>query len=216
MNTEETNWAVLARIPDLNAHRSNAHDSEAMDSKLPASTGRLLSQALSFKLLAGAAFLLLLAAIVPFLFNKKGAPSDASPSMASAPPWHPGPIVAEADIPPVGNPTAARAATSPPTPAATPELLPPPPEVNLGLAPDTESDLPLMSRWPNPAHAIAEQMGVEQPRMGANQPMTIRTPVYQADTRAAYRPEAGAARYENTVEEPVIRKNHDHTRSSVY
>jgi hypothetical protein len=75
---------VLARFPEVAAAEPTAEGKDC-----PASPpGRLISQRLSAKLLLGGGLLLVLAAIVPFLFSKK---DDAKPGNNSTPTWEPGP-----------------------------------------------------------------------------------------------------------------------------
>ena len=89
MDAQGRTWTVLARIPDLDVGSDDAAEEET-GMGLPRSTGRLLRQALSFRLLAGAAVLLLIAAVVPlpFPFGAKTSPADPSPTADSVTTWH--------------------------------------------------------------------------------------------------------------------------------
>jgi hypothetical protein len=199
MQSTERNWTVLARIPDLNAGSDAAADEETFMG-LPASTGRLIKQALSFKLLIGTALFLLVAAVMPFVFGKKAPSADPSPVIDSAAAWHSGSNPALAERLPAGKMSATPAASSRPVaviPATSERVKPPatvPPLPDKRAPPQPRSaNGPLWSNWPNPAHATAKPAGGEAPRADATQPATVRPSEYEAD-----------------------RNNHDRTRSSVH
>ena len=99
---------ILARIPDL--HKGS--DSEPVAGG-PASRGRLLSQALSFKLLAGGTLALLVVAIVPFSFAKKEPLTVSQTAGDSLPTWHKVPPAAPADTTAVESSTAPQPVQNP-------------------------------------------------------------------------------------------------------
>ena len=70
-----------------------------------------------------------------------------------------------------------------------PAIVPPPPETQGHAATRRAADEPLMSRWPNPAHALRQPAGADEPRASANQPIAVRPSEYEADRRAGHRPE---------------------------
>ena len=72
MDLQRKKWTVLARIPDLNAAGADGAADEEAGGGLPASTGRLIKQALSFRLLVGTALFLLVAAVMPFALRQEG------------------------------------------------------------------------------------------------------------------------------------------------
>ena len=150
--------AVLARIPALNI--GTHEDSRG---ELPTSKGRLINQALSFKLLAGATFLFAVAAILPFTLSRG---SQSRPSSDSSRPsdalaeWQPSP---SAQLPSTSTPALATAVA-------------PPTEVACESASPASTGAPLMSPWPNPAHPTLSptEARFEQPPAGVNQAMAIR------------------------------------------
>jgi hypothetical protein len=103
-----TDADVLAFIPDVDATAVSA----AGDAPAARPLARLLSQPTSAKLLLGGALLLIVAAIVPFLFSKKEAPK---PVADGAPTWQPGPASPKAD----GGPKWNGGSTLPQTPQQT-------------------------------------------------------------------------------------------------
>ena len=77
MDRQETELVVLARIPDLgNVGRSRRRGWSL------ASRGRLIGQALSFKLLATAALLLVAMALVPLTVHTGSPAADSPPTAA--------------------------------------------------------------------------------------------------------------------------------------
>jgi hypothetical protein len=195
MDSLERTWTVLARIPDLNAGAEGTAEDETIMG-LPASTGRLIKQALSFRLLLGTALFLLVAAVVPFLSGKKAPSADPSPAADSATAWHTGsnPVLADKSIPPTPAAPARPVAVIPanPEPSRPPTTVPPLPETKAPPQPRV-AEGPLWSNWPNAAHATAKPASGEASRRNANQPVAGRPSEYEAD-----------------------RSNHDRTRSSVH
>ena len=149
MNLEKNHWTVLARIPDIN---SNTEESLANDESgwLPTSAGRLIQQAMSFKLLVGTALFLLVVAIVPLLTSRTppGA-TDPAKVAEQSPTWHGGPTPAPAEAVPAA--VAAKPATMVP---ATSEPIRPPavvtsePKTKAPPKPARVAERPLMSTWP--------------------------------------------------------------------
>ena len=171
MDRQEMELIVLARIPDLGSVGRNRRRGRSL-----ASRGRVIGQALSFKLLAIAALLLVAMALVPWTVHRSSQSADSPPAVAAgATPVAQTPAPAPAPASPSAVPAAApqpKVASAPPTPAA--------------------AEIPLMSKWPNPAHPTSTPVAAnEEPRAGANQPMAIRPPEY-------------------------LRNNHDRTRSGVH
>ena len=164
MDRQEMEPIVLARIPDLGSVGRNRHRGRSL-----ASRGRVIGQALSFKLLAVVALVLVAMALVPLTVRKSSQSADSPPTPACTP-------VAQAPAPrrSVCRPLLQhpRLPVAPPTPAV--------------------AEIPLMSKWPNPAHPTSTPVAAnEEPRAGANQPMAVRPPEY-------------------------LRNNHDRTRSSIH
>jgi hypothetical protein len=104
-----TDADMLAFIPDVDAAATSA----AGDTPASRPLGRLLSQPTSAKLLLAGAVVLVVAAIVPFLFSKKEA---SKPVAEGAPGWQPGPASQKAD----GGPKWNGGSTLPQTPEALP------------------------------------------------------------------------------------------------
>jgi hypothetical protein len=159
MNYDDAMPVVLARVPDLSGSGRSRRRREE-----PKSNGRMLNQAISFKLLGIAASLLLVVAIVPFAFN--GNPqADEAPATPAAPMpvWQPqaslvstetgvaapAPALPEPALTPLAAPAAAIPPPSPTFPI-------PPPAVQaypVASVPPAISETPTMSQWPNPAPA---------------------------------------------------------------
>jgi len=182
MDREKSNRTVLARIPDLSAD-TGGRISENEGGALPMSCGRWTNQTLAFKLLSGLTLLLIVVAVLPFFSSRKEKPVDASSTTDALTPWrqepsatapearmaqsHSRPVTRVRAIPeqspasgiPPGQPTAKNDANSKPA-----------------------TDEPLMSAWPNPARA-----GAEESRADAD-PTTSRPPEYEANARAGDEP----------------------------
>jgi hypothetical protein len=175
MDQQATTPIVLARIPDL-----RAVGPETVDGGRLLSTGRLINQALSFKLLTGAVLLLIAMAVVPFLVKRSGAPADspvvADPlatwqSTSSVAPTGPAPTVLS-----VGTTVVSSPASDSVVPI--PGELPPPVVAGSRPAP-ASAETPLMSTWPNPAHptSVSETSPDNSPAR-VNQAMAIRPTEY--------------------------------------
>jgi hypothetical protein len=196
MDSPRTKWTVLARIPDLNAAGAEGTVDDDSDGGLPTSAGRLVKQALSFRLLIGTALFLLAAAVIPFALGKKAPPGDPSPASDSATVWHSPSSSASANTSPISRlPTAGTAPQRPVAliPATSersrPPAMIPPPDAKAASQPHRTPDGPLMSRWPNPAQAHSQPAGAEGPQASANQPITVRPSEYEADRRAGGQPQ---------------------------
>jgi len=158
--------------------------------KQPYDGRRLIGQALSFKLLAGAALALLLAAIVPNLF--KHPTSDvAPPEQTLADSFPPRSNLADKPALATGRSAPVRPAT---VVAAVPEqaaeMAPPIYQPNEEKVPTLTAEEPRMSPWPNPDQMPQTvQETPNSPRVPpAGQPYTVGSalpPAYQADARAA-------------------------------
>lgn len=176
MDQQATTPIVLARIPDLRAVGPETVDGERL-----LSTGRLINQALSFKLLAGAVLLLMVMAVVPFLVKKAGTSADPPVVADPATTWQ----LASSPMPTSSAPPSAAsvsmAAVSPP---ASDSVVPIPGELPqpavAGRKPTPAStEAPLMSTWPNPAHptSVSETTPENSPAR-VNQAMAIRPTEY--------------------------------------
>ncbi len=95
--------AVLARIPNLGSGPSAA----AIAAPESVGTYRLLSQALSFRLLAGTTILLMAAAIVPYAISKVRSSSRSSTASGERAAWQPEVPAPTADMAPAWNPPGA-------------------------------------------------------------------------------------------------------------
>lgn len=181
MDRREMRPPVLARIPNLNSSRTERPPEEP-----PTSKGRILSQALSWKLLASVALVLVALAIVP-LATKRDAASPEPATAAET--WHPSVPAPTADVAPpwsapVAQTTTAQSAVTP-SPIVT--VLPEPP-VNSVTPTSASIDEPLMSAWPNspqptnPSPSTTPTQSAwprtdavsQEPRVDANQSMAIR------------------------------------------
>ena len=199
MDLPRKEWTVLARIPDLNAAGADGTADEDADRGLPASTGRLIRQALSFRLLVGTALFLLAAAVIPFALGKKAPSVDPSAATDAASAWHSASGSASADASPAEKiPAMAAAPVRPvalipatPQRSRPPAIVPLPPDTKGAPQPSRAADQPLMSRWPNPAHAPSRpaMRGTEPSRAVANKPIAAHPSEYEADRRAGRRPE---------------------------
>ena len=111
MDRQTTQPMVLARIPDI-ATAANMADKE--HETVPTSSGRVIGQSLSFKLLAGVVLLLVVAAVIPFALWKHGQSTDSPSATAEAlPAWHPGSPAPSAATAPTWTPVAAVPASAP-------------------------------------------------------------------------------------------------------
>ena len=193
MDLPRKEWTVLARIPDLNAAGADGTADEDTDGGLPVSTGRLIKQWLSFRLLVGTALFLLIAAVIPFALGKKAPSVDPPSATDTATTWHSASGSASTNTSPTDKiQTAGAAPVRPvalisaiPRQSCPPAIVPPPPETKGAPQPGRAADGPLMSRWPNPAHAPSRpaNAGAEPPRAIANQPVAVRPSEYEADRR---------------------------------
>ena len=180
MDLQGTKLTLLARIPDLSIAQ------EKPSKSLPLSKGRILNQAISFKLLAVAVVLLVVVALLPKVL-KRGGSADTSVATESAPAWGGSAAAtssgAVAEVP-AGLP--AQASSSPIAGVASRS------DVASAIPTSTSVDEPLMSTWPNPNYPISSsEAGGGESQSGANQPMALRPSEY-------------------------IRDSHDSTRSSIH
>ena len=188
MDQQKTKSAVLARIPAVGP-AENKH----VDDGLPPSRGRLMSQSLSFRLLAAVAVLLMAVATLQFTLSRSGQPADPSTTADPLSEWRPGPLTPSADAAPAWiAPVAETSTPIPASPSATPDV-PPQPEVENEPMMTASTETPLMSPWPNPAHPISPQTeaAADESHTGVNQAMAIRP-------------------------SDQIRNRHDRTRSSIH
>jgi len=155
---------VLAQLPDLETVETASEGPPA------SSDGRIISQGLSTKLLVGGSVLLVMAAIIPFLFGKKESPK---PGDVKLPEWHQGAPAADADRAPAWT------GQAPQAPAAEQNLPGPPPELSIPAVPggDAAAQRPpvwnVQQRSPQlnaPAQAVRN-------RWQTAPPAAVRTPV---------------------------------------
>ncbi len=201
----ETPPQVLARVPDLDA----AEPAPPADPKPARRDGRMISQALSTKLLVGGGVLLVLAAIVPLMLGNRGSPK---PDEQKLPAWHPGAPAPDAELAPTwnGGPTTGMPdSTGSTSPALTPNLQPAPPSMT--FPPDVPPSADQMgtardSGWDLPSQA---------PNWNERKQNVTPSPGSSHDYR---RPpaEPGVARFNGIIEKPSVRTSYDRARSSVY
>jgi hypothetical protein len=217
MDHHRTRAKVLARIPDLGtpgtAGKTSIHGEDAGSL---VSMGRLLSQRMSFKLLAGTAVALMAAAIVPFLLTSKKTAVDSSPANDLTP-WQANASGTDRNSP-ISQPkaTLVRAMPEKSQGPGAPALQPP---ATRGVPPSPHDDMPVMSSWPNPAFAGAPHVGngEAEPTPGANRPMSVPPPEYQADSRNGERStRLGPAPSEGPTEKSANRNSYESTRPSVH
>jgi hypothetical protein len=180
MDRQEMKPPILARIPEL-----KATGDQKSRARQPASGGRVIGQAWSFKLLAAATALLVVVAIVPFAIPKKDQSAGPSTAVNTAPAWQTGPSAPSANTAPAWSiPIAevsapARTPTGPTIPAsppATPSVFPQPNRADDSpVSASASTNTPMMSTWPNSAHPISSpEAGAGEPRASVNQAMAIR------------------------------------------
>ena len=161
---------VLARIPDI---AIAAHHGEHKEHKtVPTSSGRVIGQSLSFKLLAGVVLLLVVVAVIPFALWRQGQSTDAPATADALPTWHLGSPAPSATTAPTWTPVAAVPASAPipASPSPMPSVVP---QANVASQPPASAsiDSPLMSAWPNSAHpTAASEVGAEEPRAARIRP----------------------------------------------
>ena len=175
MDRETTRPMVLARIPDVatSANRGGAKE-------VPTSTGRVIGQAASFKVLSGVVLLLVVVAVIPYALWKHGQSTDTVASAETLPAWNPGASTpSSAAAAPTWTPVAAVPASAPipASPAPMPAAMP---QATVSSTPPGPApiDSPLMSAWPNSTHPVAPEAGAGEPRADANQSMAIRPSEY--------------------------------------
>jgi hypothetical protein len=216
MEDQNCRARVLARIPDLSAASlAGSKKRGALGVAASASMGRILSQSLSVKILAGVTVALLAAAVIPFSFSSKKTGTERPPAKDQLP-WR-AEVSAGAEAP--ASPPTATLVRAMPEKASVPGALPLPPPMTHDTPPRQAHDAPNVSNWPNPAYAGAPRADnwTAEAAPCANKPQAITTPQYQADSRnadQANRPwvTPPAAR----TEEPANRNSYDATRPSVH
>lgn len=180
MDRTGTKPLVVARIPDLSPaeHRETRRE-------LPPSTGRLIGQALSFKLLSATMLLLVVAATLSSVLGRNSR-STASSTSDVVSEWRPGSDTSSADVAPRWTPPAAEVPAVVPTAvnrSPTPTVVRP-----VEAARESPAAVPVgaprMSVWPNPAYPITAQREPtgDEPHAGANQAMAIRPAEYDRNS----------------------------------
>ena len=132
---------VIAQFPRISNSSHHWISQESL-----ASRGRLIGQALSFKLLAVAALLLIAVAVVPWTVGTSEKSPDVSTATTPAPQWEP-------NAPASATEVAVVAASPVASPSPLPEILPQPEMANTPPTPAV-AEAPTTSPWPNPAHPI--------------------------------------------------------------
>jgi hypothetical protein len=199
MDSQKTGLAVLARIPDLNDGEHHTEAEQPRGLRLLASSGRLIGQAASIKLLAGMTLFLLVGAVLPFCISKTCPPEKSPPAMESLATWEPQSAKALAEVGGAKSETAPTNVASGPAariPAAAERLsaplaVPPTAEANSKpqAVPSVAESLMSSTPWPTPAHAETD----------TNRP-AVRSTEYEADARARNGQRAPDAHFEGTIE----------------
>jgi hypothetical protein len=168
---------VLARIPDVRSSGRERADDAPLNSR-----GRILGQAVSFRLLAAATVILLIAAIVPYNRGTKG-PTTEPPTVADATAeWRAAPtptpsavVQPPAKVVPVAQITAQSGGsiTAPTTPGVLPQ-----PDIKPTAPRAFPADAPLMTEWSPPSQPTSDTLSTGNPTTPA------RLTPYQADIRA--------------------------------
>lgn len=173
MDQRKSGIPLLASFPDLSEHGADHKE----DAGLLKSSGRLFSQAMSAKLLAGITLFLLVGAVLPFCLKSASREMPLGDSLVASQPKT-SKTTARTDDSPILAPTRRPAVRV----AAAKERTPAP------LRPMSEPKAapPMMSSWPNPAPANLqpEADGHEATPASFERPVPARPTEYQADTRA--------------------------------
>jgi hypothetical protein len=175
---QEMKWIVLARIPNLGGTGEGASFGES-----PKSTGRILDQVISFKLLAALTVGLIAVALIPMAVHKNTSTSEAvAVHDVSA---RQAPTAASAAAPLVYTPSATPVQTVTPGLATAPPIAVPmpcnsPASDSVPNRPSSANgvDTAMMSVWPNPEHAMSAS-GQDAAGVKVNQAMSIRSEEYQ-------------------------------------
>jgi hypothetical protein len=159
MNHQRKGVAVLARFPDLSNAEPSAKVDEPKSCGLLASSGRLISQALSIKLLAGVTLFLLVGAVLPIWLSTKDAPPVSLPPAADTlSAWPPKQAAPAPETAPAQSDTVAMSVGRQPAvrvaPAAEQQSAP----VAIPVAAEAKRDTPpvqsvagaMMSNWEDP------------------------------------------------------------------
>ena len=201
MDQMETNWTVLARIPDMNSFGTDTRIEEKGGTSLSTLRGRILNQSLSFNLLSGLAVFLIVASVLPFFTGRKEADSDSASAVDPFSQWQAdtsaAPDEARLTRTPASRPMTLVSAT--PEQTSAPEIIPLKGEGRNESRPTDKT--PQMSSWPNPTQSRYPQSAAssESPHAGVNRPMAVRPIEYQADARSGKAPQGSGARpRENT------------------
>jgi hypothetical protein len=176
MDQHKTALPVLARFPDLSDHTHQTEHNKTTGIGLLASSGRMIGQTLSIKLLAGTALFLLVGAVLPFCIGKNSPPADSSPAGS--------PTVTAQDESAITTPEPPRAVrvAVAKEPSSAPEMLSPLPETNGKLQPSPTRDASLASHL-TPDNPLSSSVGGETPQPNVTPPATPRPTEYKADNR---------------------------------
>ena len=223
-SADELQGVVLAQLPDVQGDEQDIEDPSPARRE-----GRLLGARLSRRLLVGAGVLLLLVAVVPFLFNRGGSDWEnrrPRPNADAAPVWNgpavPGSTVQSAQsgsVPQEGLPTYDASS-----------------EGSMEIDIPDIPRVPELGMQPSPAHRpSARQVGrhattgpapQQHPRADANRAMSLggqypavadyRSIGQSANRRIELPLQPGVARLEGTIEKITLRPTYDEPRPGVY
>ncbi len=203
MQCQGVKGLVLARIPDL------SRSDEADDPSAVSSGGRLLSQALSFRLLGIVVLLLMGSAVLKFAVGRSHSDGPVADGGSQT-------SVATTDAVPVWTGPAAKPPAPAPvvlTPAPAAEAAPCPVAAHESPTPVAKAAGPLMSSpWPNPAHAVSTGVEARDVSTKGDSPIFV-------DTRIGTVPDsppAGANRAMAIRSSEYIGNNDDRTGSSIH
>ena len=172
MDQHKTGIPVLARFPDLDEAAHLAATGKPSGLGLLASSGRMIGQAMSVKLLAGTALFLIVGAVLPFCLKGNPEPADSLPAASSQATSPPKLAKERPEATAVNDEAAALIAGRPAVrviaskePSSAPAVLPPASDANGKPGAVAATEPPGTSRW-----------------RGAG-PEAIRPAEYQADVR---------------------------------
>lgn len=153
---------VLARFPII-----DLADKEEARGATPDSKGRILGQAMSFKLLAASVLVLVVGSVAPWAWKQ----SNSSESSTSEPAitWQNRPPKAAVEAAPVCVTAAPMSAAAQQSPSPALRVASKPPIATVSSAATATTGASLMSAWPNPNHPTQGDAEVK-----TNQSMAIR------------------------------------------
>jgi hypothetical protein len=197
MVQQKTGVPVLARFPDVNGAESDGGDQQRKGLGLLASSGRLISQTASIKVLAGTALFLLVGAVLPFCIARN---PSVGPSSADDP-FLVGQTNSAGALPETvsGTGEAAALIASRPAvrvvaakePSAAPAVLPSSAEADGKLQASRSPEPALASPWPGAASSETQSAkngsAASQPGVGPTD--AVRQAEYEANVRTGAAPD---------------------------